>query len=1395
MPEPDLPSPIAAEEIFRVAAALPEAERAAYLDAACEGQSELRARVGRMLEVQGIGAFLQHPPDETLPPEIEAELARLKPEEGGERIGNYKLLEQIGEGGFGIVWMAEQIEPVRRRVALKIIKLGMDTKEVIARFEQERQALAMMDHPNIAKVFDAGATQWGRPYFVMELVRGIRITEYCDQNNLPTAERLGLFIAVCNAVQHAHQKGIIHRDLKPSNVLVTLHDGVPVPKVIDFGVAKATQPLGGLGALSLSKRSRRLTDLTLFTQFEQMIGTPLYMSPEQAELTSLDIDTRSDIYSLGVLLYELLTGRTPFDPEELMRKGHDEMRRVIREQEPQKPSTALSTMAADARTTIAQHRQADSAKLVGLIRGDLDWIVMKALEKDRARRYETASSLASDIQRHLQSDPVIARPPSGLYRFRRLVKRNKVAFVAGTAIATALVIGAGVSIWQGIRAQRGEARANAALADLRATAPAFVAQARALVAKERFEEAIEKLDYASKLQPESAEYLLGKADLFECQFRFAEAARVYQTVLQLSPGNARAVVHVALCQKLGAEQAAQSQFSITSLTQLMAAMVDEHRSPAEIMPVARLTHENGKLVRDYWIERLSELPIPAGKPLAERLTVNGEGLALDLARVDITDLRALSGMPLKVLNLSGCERLDDLQPLTGLPLKALNLLDTGVTNLAPLGEIRTLERLAIAATRQLHDLSGLRGLLLKELTIIGTEVTDLVPLRGMPIETLELRKTPVTDLAPLAELPLLKLECTGIDATNFSPLAGTSLQILHLKSCNVRDLSFLRGMQLHTISLEGCENARQFQALAGLMNLETLILPENVMSLPLEELVSINALRGHPTLRQIGIEHLHSSEDGSVSATVPKEVFWTQWDREFPWIRGLHRAGVTFTLKRSTPTGSLRDSKGVPPWELTITTPAFDDLSLLKGAAISRLILDHTHVSDLTPLAGMPLNHLSLKETHVTDLSPLAGMPLTFLGVQNTLVTDLSVLKNLALRSSLEELHLWSSKVTDFSMLAECTALTIFDADGTGLSDLEMLHGRLLKVLSFAGTRVTDLAPIAGMPLKSIRFEGTNVTDLTPLLKCPTLERIILPKEARNIGALRVLPKLNEIAFTNVPDGEPRDATDFWPWFSNGEALREMAQGHLADAEVILTRAAEDMGKKFGYHHNSRMAVLNELGTCYCWQGRFAAAVPLFREALQTRQQRSDESLFPDEASHWLRLAAALVVSGDVANYRSLCAAMVQRFRGIRDSVAVGRVLRVCSLAPDSGISDSELRAFVETAKPLPAGDIHAWYHAGAACVEYRAGRWNEAAELLTNIKDEGTAVTAYGNAVLVMVHHRRREPAAAQIKLESARKLIAAHWPPRKSDDGGRWSDWLIAQLLLKEAEVLVGRVAPATE
>jgi serine/threonine protein kinase len=420
------------EQIFNLAFERASAERAEFVAKACEGDAELERRVRRLLEAhERAGTAFDRVSD----PAFESELARLKPEEAGNVIGPYELLEQIGEGGFGTVWVADQERPVRRRVALKISKLGMDTKEVIARFEQERQALAMMDHPHIAKVFDAGATQWGRPYFVMELVRGIKITDYCDRENLPTAERLALFVQVCQAVQHAHQKGIIHRDLKPSNILVTLHDGVPVPKVIDFGVAKATQ-------------QQRLSDLTIYTQFQQMIGTPLYMSPEQAGMSGLDIDTRTDIYALGVLLYELLTGRTPFDPKVLMEAGLDEIRRVIREEEPPKPSTALQTMAADARASVAQHRQSDGAKMARLLRGELDWIVMKALEKDRIRRYETANGFAEDIRRYLANEPVTAAAPSAAYLFRKFARRHQAPLGLAALIVVVLVAATGISWWQ-----------------------------------------------------------------------------------------------------------------------------------------------------------------------------------------------------------------------------------------------------------------------------------------------------------------------------------------------------------------------------------------------------------------------------------------------------------------------------------------------------------------------------------------------------------------------------------------------------------------------------------------------------------------------------------------------------------------------------------------------------------------------------------------------------------------------------------------------------------------------------------------------------------------------------------------------------------------------------------
>jgi serine/threonine protein kinase/tetratricopeptide (TPR) repeat protein len=443
-------SPDDVARIFDAAAELEDPnQRAAFLDVACGQDAEVRAAVEQLLQHDGAaGSFLNQPGG----PGPAATAAEPWTERPGTIIGPYKLMEQIGEGGMGLVFVAEQQHPVRRKVALKVIKPGMDTRQVIARFEAERQALALMDHPNIAKVLDGGTTGGepggvspGRPYFVMDLVKGVAITEYCDQNQVRIRERLGLFLNVCEAVQHAHQKGIIHRDIKPSNVLVMSHDGKPVVRVIDFGVAKAI--------------GQQLTDKTIYTHFAQLVGTPLYMSPEQAGQSGLDVDTRSDIYSLGVLLYELLTGTTPFDKERFKEAGYDEMRRIIREEEPPKPSTRISTLGQVA-TTASTNRKSDPKRLSRLFRGELDWIVMKALEKDRNRRYETASAFAADMQRYLRDEQVQACPPSAWYRFRKFGRRHRAVLLTTGLVTAALVVGLGVASWQAVRASLAEEEAE-----------------------------------------------------------------------------------------------------------------------------------------------------------------------------------------------------------------------------------------------------------------------------------------------------------------------------------------------------------------------------------------------------------------------------------------------------------------------------------------------------------------------------------------------------------------------------------------------------------------------------------------------------------------------------------------------------------------------------------------------------------------------------------------------------------------------------------------------------------------------------------------------------------------------------------------------------------------------
>lgn len=537
-------SPSDEQEIFLNAIEESNLEkRAAYLSDACGADARLRANVDLLLQAHDQPKnVLDEVPDKGFGDRTFATFSEtIDRTDSGDTgnstdqectvIDNYRLMEQIGEGGFGLVFVAQQERPVRRQVALKIIKPGTASKEVIARFEAERQAVALMDHPNIAQVFDAGVTTDGRPYFVMELVRGVPISEFADAKRLPIDDRLRLFKDVCSAVQHAHQKGIIHRDLKPSNVMVTLHDNRPVVKVIDFGVAKAI--------------GQSLTDKTIYTRFFSMIGTPLYMSPEQAEMSGLDVDTRSDIYSLGVMLYELLTGTTPFDRDRLDSAGYDELRRIIREEEPPVPSSRITTMG-NRLTTVAESRQTIAGRLSTSLRGDLDWIVMKSLDKDRTRRYDSAAAMAEDITRFLQQQTVDARPPSRRYQLMKFARRNRGALVTASLISISLLAGTFFSLWQMFTAMDERDRKDAALRDatiareeverlatVLASANVLLSSGQVHADAGRWDAANQEYSEAIRLQPNYFLPWVQRAQLMTRLRLWPEAAHDYSQALSL----------------------------------------------------------------------------------------------------------------------------------------------------------------------------------------------------------------------------------------------------------------------------------------------------------------------------------------------------------------------------------------------------------------------------------------------------------------------------------------------------------------------------------------------------------------------------------------------------------------------------------------------------------------------------------------------------------------------------------------------------------------------------------------------------------------------------------------------------------------------------------------------
>lgn len=1179
------------DTIFAAASVLTGVERNRYLQQACENDAQ-RGRVEALLANAETDA---HP------------LREPQPEAIGSTIGPYRILQHLGEGGFGVVYEAEQRVPIDRRVALKVIKPGMDTDSVIARFEAERQALAMMDHPNIAQVFDAGTTQAGLPYFVMELVRGIPVVQFCDEQKYNIRQRLELFLDICSAVNHAHQKGVIHRDLKPPNILVALHGDRAVPKIIDFGIAKATQ--------------QRLTDKTLFTRFEQFVGTPLYISPEQAAFSGLDVDTRSDIYALGVILYELVAGVPPFDPQTLLSAGFDEMRRIIREEDPPRPSARVSTLNGAARITVGRNLRAHPSKLGGVLRGDLDWIVMKALEKDRTRRYETANSFALDIGHFLNHEPVSAAAPSAVYRFRKFAQRNKGRVAAAGAVILALVAAITASTWQTVQASRQTQEADRALRQLQTTAPAFISQAEDLALEQRFTEAIEKVDHALSLRPQNADFLTARANLLQSQLQIEDAREAYRAALAAAPDHAAAATNLKRCEDLLASRAENGgELPAEALESLFNAMRAQGRSIGEVMSLGKQIGRDRDVQREYWLARLRYLPVTPDKPLSERLTTNEDGeLELNLSHTSVSDLAAIKDAPLRGLSLVGCNSLESLEPLRGSHLKELNLVETFVSDLSPLATLTQLTALRLESI-PITSLEPLRGLPLRDLKLVRlAELQDLSPLQEIPLQTLWVSHCPIRSFAVLTDIPLEELVLETVPKNEFAFLSGLRLKSLQILSPGFTDLRVLEGMPLQILGLNGCRNVDGFHVLSKFNSLEILALPRDSITLPLEEQLAIDAFARHPSLREISDRH--PGKILSLESELSTAEFWQRWQAAREMTNLLHERNIEFTLRLDSSgfhfscnrNAAFDDLSIVPFRELGITDlvaygSGISSLAKLEGLDMWRVVVSGSAVSDLSPLQGMKsLKYLGIQGMpQLTDIAPVKGLDLTRLHMADTAVTDLSPLLGM---SRLRSLTL-PDTATNLEILDELPALQRVQfkacgSDGPQTSVEEFLAMRsLLEALETgdwkeAHERYLQLGVEAAQSGKR-NWRGT----FRPLLRTSA---VLAQGENERPFKNFCRVALDSLEDSDDPGNQLRTARaalirrlpgsellakraralmvktyaqeDLSPWDHLVMALAEYRIGHFETADEILGKAVDDGAEHFTIlAHLLRCLVTHQLG-------------------------------------------------------------------------------------------------------------------------------------------------------------------------------------------------------------------------
>ena len=1306
-----------AKELFLYAVESLEPEQwVDYLTEACGGDETLRDSVQKLLAA--------HRQPDSLLNGVESENGAHSVDRIGTTVGRYKLLSEIGEGGFANVYLAEQSEPVRRHVAVKILKLGMDTKEVIARFEVERQALALMDHPYIARVIDGGATSEGRPYFVMELIEGRPITQYCDERRLGIEERLRLFIAVTQAVQHAHQKGIVHRDIKPSNVMVTDQQGKPIPKVIDFGIAKVID--------------QDLTDKTLITRQCQFIGTPQYISPEQANSGGSEVDTRSDVYSLGVLLYEMLTGLPPYAPERFRSGNLAEIVRIISEEQPPRPSQRLRSKA---KGTSAQQSSLPIPWLRSL-EGDLDWIVTKAMEKEPNRRYITVAALADDVARFLNDEPITARPPSLGYRVQKFVRRNKLGIATGAAFAVVLMAATILSLGLARKAQWEADRANSTLGELRSSASAFISEARALVAEQQFDDAISKIEYAIRLQPENVDYALAKAELLECQLKFKQADAAYQEALRIDPASSQAKIHQQKCYELHSQRDdAEKGYSLRLLAELHELMQSEQRSAAELLPIARILGNEQKHLLDFWLQRLESLPISGNKPLDQRLTVSEGGeLTLDLSRTQVRDLAALQGMPLSNLNLSGCSQLTSIEPLADLPLKTLNLSRTPLSDFTPLQKLPTLEELDLAGT-EVSDLKPLAVLALKKLSLHRCPVIDVTPLQNLPLEELNIGYTRVTSLSPLRGLPLRVLDASYVPAEDIREVQGAPLEKLQISGTGVRYLAFLRGMPLRELSLWDCERAHTYSVLGELEKLEVLQLPGfSINSFSEDDRLAIDELQSRTLLTQIS-DRL--PPNGSLSSVEHRDKFWPIWNAKRELQRRLLARNIECLISSAEPNS----------WDIQIITPGFDDLTLLAGEPIRDLNINGTKVSDLTPIVEMKtLRTLWAGNTPVDNVEPLRGSPIARLSLADTPVSDIQALAEV---SNLRQLWLGNTLIDSLEPL-RCLKLSTLRVENTSIDDLGPLRGMPLETLGVSGTRVTNLDPLRGAPLKTLYLNFTPVSDVSPLVDCRKLERLLLPIGARDLDSLKSLSELNwlQYGWSPHPDYPNTTTREFWDVMGD--------RGQRPPLEKLIP-AVEPLARR---------------GLC--------------RQVAEVLEASSEDGSLDDTVLARMVVCAMHLAAGNENAYRREAEELLAEAGTTDSPYLADQTLKACLMSAATVGTEEDWEALAENVQ-LNTRDIEfqPWLHLSATLLSYRE------ADYYQTIKHAGTLIhrqefsleaKVAALALRAMSHQELGEIEEAKRDLEEGERLIAMYWPYPQKWSRASWHDWMIARLWLDEARQLIG-------